>query len=1076
MSKDEEKGYLKYLDRNFILEASAGTGKTHSILKRIETLLNSSEGANLKMSELVAITFTEKAATELRNKVRHSLEQLMNSNTGKERKKFERWISEFEQAQISTIHSFSASLLRKRPIEAGVSPGFGVLDETESGFLFEKTWEKWLEAKLREESEQDNKLGLFGQLRMAEIKPEDIKELALELYNNRDLYEENKNALTNIKEPIDFKEAKKTFQLLYKRVKELAPIPRLNRGFEQLNNLLELFKSAPEKVWLTFSSNDLKKEEKWKSSPEGTEIKNQLIKVFEKIRVQHLAKLIGYIDDFFRLLEEEKRKAEVLDFQDLLLKAVQLVRENQEAREFFKRKFKYILVDEFQDTDPLQVELIFLLCEKEGEFAKNWQKVNLVPGKLFIVGDPKQSIYRFRRADLEIYEQAKNLLLNSSSAGKGILKENHRSHPGILEWVNLAFREQFQPEPGIQPEYQPLVSANQDSALSLKPPLTKPVIILELEGDEEEKVDAKTTREIEAQAVCDFIEWAVERVKVRDKINQPDTERVAQYKDFAILYPAHEQAEFIINELKAREIPFQTDTGGDFLSKDEILGLISIFKVISNPMDEVSLISALRSIFLAVSDIELFNYKRANFSWNWLEASPDEKSFPALSSAFIFLKELYQAKDKSSIPFLIDQIIEHSKIEKIRKLDFRFNQILLNLERLKAFARQMESSDAFSLYDWLLWLEGLSGEGLSWSELFVKEANNAVSLLTYHKSKGLEFPIVILTDLCHELNYTLPTLLKDWKQKKLALSLGKFYTLNFDEMKEKDKRHNQAERVRNLYVACTRAKQYLVIPDSRKIYDTKSSYLGLLESGLPQGEGALLELEKIMEIKSAKNFKQEKTKTKNQEKELLIFAKQKAKSTKLEQEKIAFAQAHREKWEQARKTLELVAPSAEEADWQELEGGKARDLALEKGAIIHQVIEQAGTQNLETALCLAQRLAKEKGLEEELGEIENLIKNFWQSQFKSIIDKAQSFQEVPFLLEAEGRLYRGRIDLIFREEQGLGLVDFKTDRISPEQIDKYSERYLKQMSIYQKALSRLKNEKLSQAIIYYLRLNAQKKI
>ena len=1076
MSKDEEKGYLRHLDRNFILEASAGTGKTSAILKRMVCLVN--HLPDFKMSELVAITFTEKATIELRAKIRHSLEQeRAQSKEEKTRQKFNRLISEFEQAQISTIHSFSANLLRRRPVEAGVSPAFQVLDETESGFLFEKTWEKWLEAKLKEESELDKELGLFRQLRMAEIEPEDIKELTLELYKNRDLYKLNRKILLNLEETISFEEAEKQFYSLYTRLKKEDPkAKRFNRGFDDFNHLLKLFSPQPEKVWLQFSSEDLEKGEFLKRHPAGSGIKEKLMEIIEQLGSQYLAELLNYIDDFFQVLEAEKRKAEVLDFQDLLLKAVQLLRDNQEAREFFKRKFKYILVDEFQDTDPLQVELIFFLGEKKGEFAKDWRKVNLEPGKLFIVGDPKQSIYRFRRADLEIYEQAKDVLLNSSPEGIEPLEENHRSHPGILNWVNQTFKEQFQPEPGIQPGYQPLSPANPDSALSLKPPLTKPVIILELESENEEKLKVDIVRKTEAQAVCDFIEWAVGNLKVRDKISEPDTEHPAQYKHFAILYPAHNEAKFIIDELKAREIPFQSDTGGDFLEKDEILGLISIFKLINNPMDEVSLISALRSIFLAVSDMELLNYKRANFSWNWLEAKPNEKKFPALSSAFIFLKELYQAKERVSISILIERIMEHSKIGKIRKLDFRFNQILLNLERIKALARQMESSEAFSLYDWVLWLEGLSGEGLSWSELFAKESNNAVSLMTYHKSKGLEFPIVILTDLCHKLNYSPATLLKDWRQKKLAISLDKFYTLNFDEMKEKDKTHNQAERIRNLYVACTRAKQYLVIPDPRKIYNTKSSYLGLLESGLPQEEGATLELEKIIEIKSAKNFKREKTKIKKKKPELLIFAEQKANSTKLEQEKISFAQAHRGKWEQARKTIQLVAPSAEEADWQELEGGKGRDLALEKGAIVHQVIEQAGNQDLETALCLAQRLAKEKGLEEELPDIENLIKNFWQSQFKKFLYDKKCFQEVPFFLEAEDKIYRGRIDLVFRQEQGLGLVDFKTDRITPEQVDKYSERYLNQMSVYQKALSNLKGEKISQAILYYLRLNLPKKI
>ncbi len=1071
MANSEPKDFLREPGRNYIVEASAGTGKTRRILDRITFLIE--EGLLSEASGLVAITFTEKAASGLRNKLRQKIEERIKNTGGEEKERLNRMLLEFDQAEISTIHSFCSRLLRLRPVEALVAPGFEVMDDSERDFIFNRVWEKWLEESL--ETDPD----FFELLKLANLNFDNLKALAQDLFENRDLFRVNFQLLTEYRSGLTFEKAEAEVRKIKERIEARGlKVDPLKKKVDEIIGNLEAMEGSEknrQRVWYQVDHNKLR-QVGWKT-PESNELKEQFIRLIDQIKAELLARILKSLAGFLGKLKEEKRKLQKLDFQDLLFQARDLLKYSEEARGYFKDRFQYLLVDEFQDTDPAQVELIFFLAEEKKSFARSWQEVKLKPGKLFLVGDPKQSIYRFRRADLEIYDLAKDHLKESPDGKEEFLEYNFRSDPKILEWVNLAFRDLFPKggEKGIQPEYQDLLPGVQEPPLpGLIPPLTKPVIVLELEKDEvlvkpEKKgFGIPNVRIVEAHAIADFIQDGIGKIQVWEKQDGKFQFRPAEYHDFAILYSVHEHIQWVKEELRIREIPFQIEASKEFLQRDEIAGLRAILSVLSNPLDQVALVGALRSLFIGVSDLELLEFHLSQKSWEWLEQTPDPQKFPSVSEGFAFLNNLFRMRDRKSLSWMIEQMIEKSRARKLRRLHPQFNQALLNLERIKAVSHSFDQDPAAGLNGFIEWMQGLEEKGSAdWPELLAFQANDAVNLMSFHKSKGLEWPIVIIANLSNRLPDRSEPLIKNWKEAQLAVRLGDLQTINYEQMQEAEARHIKCQNLRALYVATTRAKQYLVIPDHRKIEPRNESgiYLYRLAAGLP-GSPDQGSLEKILDQRKASSFQPAAAPEKSWLEQLVLKSYA---ATNIETGKKEFEKDQNEKIARAKEFMEIGAPSREEG-FEELkpEDREQRQRAMEIGSLVHRVVELAGKEKLETALALAKRLARENDLTDALPEIGQVLRNFWESDLQKELTALTSFQEAPFLIEDRGKLYRGKIDLVLRESDELKLVDLKTDRVKKEDLEEHNRKYRRQMEIYQKALSGLKGLKLKESAIFYL--------
>lgn len=479
------------LESSVLVEASAGTGKTTELISRVVAVLASGRA---RADAIAAVTFTKKAAGELKLRLRGALEREREAATGAVRENLEHAIAHLEEARIGTIHGFCADMLRERPVEAGVDPLFEELAEAEQQRLFDAAFDRWLEAELQEMPET---------LRRALIRPpgwqdapprDRLRQAAHKLLEWRDFSTEWQL------EPFDRRaEIDALLALLVPLAETSARAANPNdplflatrplrgfcerfgpeaRGAERDDDALESALIA-----LRDSREDKKRQSYGRYAPDVdraqltadlARFREALGDFSERAEANLAALLQRELRSFERVYAEKKKRAGKLDFVDLLLSTRELLRANATVRRYFRDRFTHIFVDEFQDTDVLQIEILLLLAADDPE-ESDWRRVRPSPGKLFLVGDPKQSIYRFRRADVVLYQTVKRQLIE-----RGVrvvhLTRSFRSTLPLQSLVNAAFETALAEDPvSGQPGYVPLTGgaaapAEQPSLVALPVP------------------------------------------------------------------------------------------------------------------------------------------------------------------------------------------------------------------------------------------------------------------------------------------------------------------------------------------------------------------------------------------------------------------------------------------------------------------------------------------------------------------------------------------------------------------------------------------------------------------------------
>ena len=470
---------LTDLDRTFFVEAGAGTGKTTMLVGRIVSLV---AAGRVAMEELAAITFTEAAAAELRDRVREGLEKATAdpARTEEERRRCLEGVASIDQAAIQTIHAFAGSLLRSYPLEAGLPPGFATLDEIEQGVLFEERFRGWFwgEALRPPVGETIRRALLLG------LTQQHLRDLAAELEEQHDLLTTTTTWASA--PPLDAVAAAHEVG---------ATLPELDTWIQYALNgpadpLAQVVARA--QPWAVRLQTCVTEEQalvalrglghlratagsqrNWGKLPDGTNacraIKDQLkavneqtAQVLESHRAASLAQVLAALRDFTQASVAARRGEGVATFHDLLTWARDLLRDRPEVRRRAQDRYRRIFVDEFQDTDPLQAEIVFYLAaESEDHLPADWQDIRLVPGKLFVVGDPKQSIYRFRRADIGVYDD----LLQRLADGRVYLVQNFRSVEPLLAWVNHHFTATMQATARVQPAEAALIFTGKQATM-----------------------------------------------------------------------------------------------------------------------------------------------------------------------------------------------------------------------------------------------------------------------------------------------------------------------------------------------------------------------------------------------------------------------------------------------------------------------------------------------------------------------------------------------------------------------------------------------------------------------------------
>ena len=839
---DEESRRIirEELDLTLVVEAAAGTGKTTELVNRIVRVL--AEGrANVR--EIVAVTFTEKAAGELKLRLRQQLEtdrRLASSPEAAAR--LDEAVQNLEEARVSTIHGFCADLLRERPVEARVDPLFRVLTEGQAERLFSEAFGVWFQSILESPSE-----GVRRSLRRTSrgARPGDVDEdgpmerlrrAAFDLAEWRDF----RGAWT--REPFDREGAIAAIVPLMHALADVSKSPsyagdNLFLDTEPVRRLSADLAgaAAPETAadydGLESQLVDLRRNRDFKRGRKGSgptyakgvprarvlEARDLLVQALDEFQLRADADLAALLHD--ELLEcvdryqRLKAREGALDFLDLLLHARDLVRDNTAVRNHFQGRFRCLFVDEFQDTDPLQAELLLLLASQDpGE--TRWHHVDPVPGKLFLVGDPKQSIYRFRRADVHVYRQVCEQLV-ARGASFVELRRSFRGVENLQRVINAAFAIVMDGNIDTrQARYVPLEPSRADhpgqpSVVAL--PVPKPYA--------QRFVSARAIEESLPDAVGAYIEWLVKHSgwTVTER-RDPETRVPIEARHICILFRrfvsyGEDITRTYVEALEARGIKHLLVGGRAFHGREEIETLRAALMAIEWPDDQLSVFATLRGALFALGDEDLLEYHHLAGSFHPFRIP---KTLPTglepVRQALTCLADWHRLRNRRPVAETISDVLGSTRAHVSFVLRPGGEQVLANVLHVAELARQYEMDGGMSFRGFVEALREAATGGQAAEAPILEEGSDGVRLMTVHKAKGLEFPVVILADITARLTPFDASRHIDSERERCALRIGGWSPKDLNDNKAMELLREEKEGERVAYVAATRARDLLVVP------------------------------------------------------------------------------------------------------------------------------------------------------------------------------------------------------------------------------------------------------------------------
>ena len=818
----------------FFVEAAAGTGKTTALVGRIVGLIRAGAGT---LNRLVAVTFTEKAAGEMKLRLRSEIEKARSRATPGERGRLDRALEELELARIGTIHAFCGDLLHERPIEARIDPLFEVASEEEAEQIADAAFEEWFQSILEDPPESIRRI---LRRRSGRQSPrEQLRSAMQTLREHRDFPAPWRRQAFNRNHAIDALMAE-LFSLGVLAAESSWPDDYLTR------NLAEISRFVDEATRLEAVRHrdhdgleaDLRAVARWRSwtwkgaqrTTYGKRSRDEVLILRDQAKANLDVFIAASDADLAPLLHDAlrtpirayqslKTKAGRLDFLDLLIKARDLIRDNAAVRWELQQRFSHFFVDEFQDTDPLQAEILLLLAAGNPN-ETDWRSVRPVPGKLFLVGDPKQSIYRFRRADVALYEEVKERL---SKVGAEVLHltTSFRSPPSIQSFVNLAFG--------------PAMAAGADGGHAAYVPLEpsrlevvgRPTIVAlpvpRPYGDFGKVVNWRIDESF-PQAVGAFIAWLVNEsgwTVEEEGHTVPVRPRHAailfrRFRNFSV-----DTTRAYVRALEERRIPHVLVGGRSFHDREEIIALRNALTAIEWPDDELKVFATLRGPFFAVGDEALLIFRhqggdgdlktRRLNPMHMIDRSTLSPAAIEVVDSLDVLRLLHVRRNYRPIAETISALLGTVRAHAGIALWPNGEQALANCQRLIDMARHFERS-ASSFRGFIEKLEADAERGEADEAPIVEEGVEGIRVMTVHKAKGLEFPVVILADPTCPAARDTPSRHVDPSRRLWVEPLCGSAPIELLEAADEELRRDQAEAVRVAYVAATRARDLLVAP------------------------------------------------------------------------------------------------------------------------------------------------------------------------------------------------------------------------------------------------------------------------
>ena len=829
---------LTALDRTLLVEAGAGSGKTSVLAGRVAALLAS----GVPPREVAAITFTELAAGELRARVVDFVAELAAGTvradlvagfgpagpTEAQRRNLVAARDGLDELTCTTIHGFCQGLLRPYPAEAGMDPGATVMDREDAEALRDEVLEDWLRERLSGQGGTDDVLAnlfLHDAAAMGTLVRVALHWMAhhrgapVRAVEQADPLQPLREAAARLRAFVDTAGCREEDTAAIADELDGLMLTAPAGGAAEIEALLLAFSmrapASTAKVdggWKAY-----RKQGKWQAAlkASGSKLKadalndeatscytacmqaHEAAQSYAASRVLHL--IAGELRTVLTRFAERKRGAALIDFDDLLSGALDLLATRPEVRDALAGRYTAVLVDEFQDTDPLQCEILWRLCAAAPD-ASPWQDWQPRPGALFLVGDPKQAIYRFRGADVSSYLAARERLARADPDSCLTIGQNFRSVAPILDWVNRRFEAALSAEgqPGFSHLFTTMVATAGHPAIA-----TLPVEVLPGQNG---------LRDGEAQAVAAFCSRAIGTLPVRDKGGT----RPCRPDDIALLAPSGTELWRYERALEEAGIAVSTQAGKGFFRRQEVQDLLALTRILADGGDTLALGALLRGPLVGLTEEALLDATaalpprddgRPTFLrlWTPLDAVAD----PVLRETLEILQVLARAA-RSTTPFvLLSQAVEELQVRPLlrRRHDRTAERALANVDQFLEAARAYDTLGllAFSRAMTAQWRDAQrTMEGRPDTE------QQSVSLVTMHASKGLEWPVVVPINMGGRPGGSVPAALD--VEGRLHLRVFNHAGPGTAEALDAERLEVQRERHRLWYVAVTRARDLLLLP------------------------------------------------------------------------------------------------------------------------------------------------------------------------------------------------------------------------------------------------------------------------
>ncbi|MBR3280492.1 MAG: helicase-exonuclease AddAB subunit AddA [Clostridia bacterium] len=1147
---DEQKRAIYTKDCNLLVAAGAGSGKTAVLVERI---INKVINDGIDIDKLLVVTFTNSAALEMRER----LSERLFSEIDKNPKLYDQ-IKLLSKASITTIDSFCLRVVKDNFFKLGLDPNFRIAETSECEILKLEALEEMLEEKY--ESNDEDFINIFNNY--ASNKGDDnLRDLILKIFNftrtclNPDEWinqqvekydlkifgndfdnyltnsEYGKLVLNYTKEQISnsINELKTLYNEISDSELALKYLDVINEDINNLNNLLNNCSSF-DNAYISINNFEFARANSSRGTPE--ELKDKINDVRKAVKATinddikkkyfvsdskdvlneynniyiNLKTIANLVIDFSRCFMNKKLEKNILDFNDIEHFALLLLTNNEEIANVYKDKFDEIMIDEYQDSNLIQENILNAISNN----------------KMFMVGDVKQSIYRFRQARPDIFLNKYNTYVNASDDNqdeinkKILLFKNFRSNNNIIEQVNHIFKNIMSKDVGE-------IDYNSDEYLKFGADYYEhngekaELCLIETNIDDEEIIDGiDSNANLEAKFIAKKIKEIVNNKDIYDK--DLKKYRKVKYRDIVILLRSTVgRIDALLEELSNKDIPVYSENGGDYFNNTEVQTILSLLRIIDNPIQDIPLVGVLRSQIGGFSIDELSSIRLSDRKSSFYEAmiktlnQENDLSIKVNS----FLEKLYRWRELSkdlSLWELISLIYEETGFIYFVSLFPDGYKRKANLKLLLERAERFEKTSFKGLFNFLKYIDNIKASSNDFGESkVIGENEDVVRIMSVHKSKGLEFPIVFLAATDKKFNFRdlSENIILDQELGFGVDVVDYDYRIRFPSISKwaisiKSKKESLSEEMRILYVALTRAREKLYVTGLVKEIDKAiSKYSSPITRYKISNSNSMLDWIAYSIVNKISDWKinridynsliendEEVTRNDN-EYELDV-------SNAISYDEVDKQMNWKYKYEIATNLPNKVSISEIKRNAismnEEVYNSTIPDLIkapeflndqIETGAkygtVLHETLQKLDFEDISKVQIfeLLRKITDDDKLKES---IYNKILNFSKTElFNDIKNAKKVYKETSFNLNLKAKeiynvdsdediMIQGIIDLYFVDEDGnIVLVDYKTDNVDNEQ--ELIKRYKVQLELYKRALEEILEKQVSKTIIYSFKFN-----